>query len=88
MATSEPEPDKQQDKEPWADIRARLEDLGRQQDSGRWAVIKDRLAIVAVILVLALFLFLMIDGSIMNFRCSFVQFITFECNRWTGGEAS
>jgi hypothetical protein len=25
---------------------------------------------------------MMIDGSIENFRCSFVQFITFQCNRW------
>jgi hypothetical protein len=25
---------------------------------------------------------MMIDGSSENFRCSFVQFITFECNRW------
>jgi hypothetical protein len=84
---SEQVPDKQQDKEPWADIRARLEDLGRQPGGGRWAVIKDRLAIVAVVLVLLLFLFLMIDGSIMNFRCSFVENITFVCNRWAGGEA-
>jgi len=85
---SEREPDKQQDrKDPWADIRAQLEDLGRQQSAGRWAVIKDRLAIVAVILVLLLFIFLMIDGSIMNFRCSLVEFVTFECNRWGGGEA-
>lgn len=85
---SKQELDKQQDKDPWADIRARLEDLGRQQeDGGRLAVVKDRLAIVAVILVLALFLFFMIDGSIMNFRCSFVEYITFVCNRWAGGEA-
>ena len=85
---SEREADKREDKEePWADIRARLDDLGRQQGGGRWAVIKDRLAIVAVILFLALFIFLMIDGSIMNFRCSFVEFITFVCNRWAGGEA-
>jgi hypothetical protein len=84
---SEQEPLKQQGEEPWADIRARLEDLGRQQGGGRWAVLKDRLAIGAVILVLLLFFFLMIDGSIMNFRCSFVEFITFECNRWAGGEA-
>jgi hypothetical protein len=84
---SERVPDKQQAEEPWADIRARLEDLGRKQDGGRWAVVKDRVAIGAVILVLALLLFLMIDGSIMNFRCSFVQYITFVCNRWAGGEA-
>jgi hypothetical protein len=84
---AEREPTRQPDKEPWADIRARLEDLGRQPGGGRFAVIKDRLAIVAVILVLLLFMFFMIDGSIMNFRCSFVEFITLECNRWAGGEA-
>ena len=51
-------------------------------DDERWAVVKDRLAIAAVILSLVLLLFMMIDGSIVNFRCSFMQFITFECNRW------
>jgi hypothetical protein len=50
--------------------------------SSKWAVFKDRLAIVLVVLsVLALF-FLLIDGAIVNFRCSLWQFITFECNRW------
>jgi hypothetical protein len=68
--------------DPWADVRKRLEDVGQRPQSGRWAVLKDRLAIVAVILVLAFLVFMMIDGSIENFRCSFVQFITFECNRW------
>ena len=67
---------------PSAHLRARLEELRRQPKNARWAVFKDRVAIVAVILVLALFVFMMIDGSIGNFRCSFVQFITFECNRW------
>ena len=51
-------------------------------DGDRWAVIKDRLAIAAVILSLVFLLFLMVDGSIVNFRCTFVQFVTFECNRW------
>jgi hypothetical protein len=48
----------------------------------RWAVIKDRLAIASVIIVLLALVIMMIDGSIENFRCSFWQFITFECNRW------
>ena len=74
--------DNQQDDERWADLKSRFGDLNRGEQKGRWAVIKDRLAIVAVILVLAFLVFLMIDGSIENFRCSFVQFITFECNRW------
>jgi hypothetical protein len=84
---SEQAPDKQQDTEPWADIRARLEDLGREPGGGRWAVIKDRLAMAAVIFVLLLLIFLMIDGWVVNFRCSLVEHITFVCNRWGGGEA-
>ena len=51
-------------------------------DDERWAVVKDRLAIAAVILSLVFLLFLMVDGSIVNFRCTFMQFITLECNRW------
>ena len=79
---SKHEPDNEQDNDRWADVRSRFQDIYQGQARGRWAVIKDRLAIVAVILVLAFLVFLMIDGSIENFRCSFVQFITFECNRW------
>ena len=48
----------------------------------RWLVFKDRLAIAFVILSLLALLFMMIDGSIINFDCSFTQFITFQCNRW------
>ncbi len=48
----------------------------------KWAVAKDRLAIASVVIVLLALLFLMIDGSIENPRCSLWQFITFECNRW------
>jgi hypothetical protein len=80
--------DNQQDDERWADLRSRFADLGRRQESGRWAFIKDRLAIVAVILVLAFLVFMMVDGSIENFRCTFVQFITFECNRWDAAPKS
>ena len=52
----------------------------------RWATIKDRLAIVAVILVLALLGLLITDGWVINFRCTFFEFITFDCNRWAGEE--
>ena len=48
----------------------------------RWLIFKDRLAVALVILSLLLLLFMMIDGSIINFDCSFTQFITFQCNRW------
>ena len=49
---------------------------------GKWAVVKDRLAIASVIIALLILFFLMIDGAIENPRCRFWQFITFECNRW------
>ena len=52
----------------------------------RWATIKDRLAIASVVIVLLALVFLVIDGSIENYRCSFWQFITFECNRWDARE--
>lgn len=78
---SKPELDYQEN-DPWADIRKRLDLIDQPPQRGRWALVKDRLAIVGVILVLAFLVFMMIDGSIENFRCSFVQFITFECNRW------
>jgi hypothetical protein len=52
----------------------------------RWATIKDRLAIASVIVVLLILLFLMIDGSIENYRCRFTEFITFQCNRWDARE--
>jgi hypothetical protein len=63
-------------------VKDRYHDIYRPTGRARWAVIRDRLAVVAVILVLAFLVFMMIDGSIENLRCSFVQFITFECNRW------
>lgn len=87
---SKHEPDNHQDDERWADIRSRFGDIyekpEREPGKGRWAKIKDRLAIVAVILVLALLGFMMVDGSIVNFRCTFAEFVTFECNRWAGEE--
>lgn len=68
------------------DLKSRLGDGARGPGSGRWAAIKDRLAIVAVVLVLAFIVFMMLDGAIVNFRCTFGEFITFECNRWAGEE--
>lgn len=81
------ERDKPQDTDSWADIRSRYADIYQPpRRSGRWAKLKDRLAIAAVILVLALLGFMMADGFIINFRCTFVEFVTFECNRWAGEE--
>jgi len=83
-----PELDKnQQDDDRWADIRSRYADIYQAPGKGgRWASIKDRLAILAVILVLALLGFLLMDGWVENYRCTFAEFVTFECNRSTGEE--
>ena len=88
---SSPEPDKDpRGKDRWADIRNRFGDIYKgpedPRSSRRWAIFRDRLAIVAVIVALALLGFFMVDGSIVNFRCTFAEFITFECNRWAGEE--
>ena len=70
-----------------ADIKSRFGDLYQApKENKRWSRVKDRLAITAVILLLALLVFLMVDGSIVNFRCTFAEFVTFECNRWAGEE--
>jgi hypothetical protein len=48
----------------------------------RWAAFKDRLAIAGVIVALGVLFFMMIDGAVINFQCSFTDFISFKCNRW------
>jgi hypothetical protein len=81
-----PELDSRSDKDYLEDLRSRFSDTTEQPKRTRWAGIKDRLAIVAVILVLAFLVFMMFDGSITNFRCTFAEFVTLECNRWAGEE--
>jgi hypothetical protein len=47
-----------------------------------WVVIKYRLTMALVVVLLVGLVFMMVDGAIMNFQCSFWDFITFKCNRW------
>jgi hypothetical protein len=55
----------------------------RESDTvSKWAVLKDRLGIAAVIVSLLILLFFMFDGAIMNFQCSFTEFLSFKCNRY------
>jgi hypothetical protein len=55
----------------------------REPDTiSKWAVLKDRLGIAAVIVSLLILLFFMFDGSIMNFQCSFTEFVSLKCNRY------
>lgn len=57
----------------------------RKQNDGTspdWRVIKDWLTIVAVLVALLSIVFMMLDMAMINFQCSFGEFITFECNRW------
>ena len=59
------------------------ESLDEKTDTvSKWAVFKDRLGIAGVILSLLILLFFMFDGSIMNFQCSFTEFLSFKCNRY------
>jgi hypothetical protein len=81
-----PELDSRSDEEYLEDLRGRFGDTNEQPRRTRWAGLKDGIAIVAVILVLAFLLFMMFDGSITNFRCTFAEFVTLECNRWAGEE--
>ena len=68
-------------------IKSRFGDLYEPtKESRRWSVFKDRLAILALILVLAFLVFIIFDGWVVNFRCTFGEFVTFECNRWAGEE--
>lgn len=53
-----------------------------EDKSSKWASLKDRLAIGAVILFLLLFVLMVALDSVMNFQCSAWQFIMFECNRF------
>ena len=61
--------------------------MGEQSDRepdtvSKWAVLKDRLGIAGVIVSLLILLFFMFDGSIMNFQCSFTEFLSFKCSRY------
>lgn len=84
---TEPQPDQKPDDRYIADLKNHFGDiLEKPATSSRWAAIKDRLAIIAVILVFAILVFLIMDGWVSNFRCTFAEFVTFECNRWAGEE--
>lgn len=51
----------------------------------KWATFKDRLGIALMILMLLVLVFFLIDGAVMNFQCSFTEFVTWKCNRWDAG---
>jgi len=55
---------------------------GSEDHETKWDVIKYRLTMALVVVVLLGLVFMMVDGAVMNFQCSFWDFITFECNRW------
>jgi len=48
----------------------------------RWVVVKYRLTMALVVLLLLGLVFMMIDGAVINFQCSFWDFVTAKCNRW------
>jgi hypothetical protein len=40
------------------------------------------MGIASAIIALLVLLYFMFEGSIMNFQCSFTEFLTFKCNRY------
>ena len=56
--------------------------MAQNNDGGKWLVWKDRLAIMAVIVILLVFLLMMFLDSIMNIQCTAWEFFTFQCNRF------
>tara|TARA_R110001606_G_scaffold90602_2_gene202482 strand:- start:424 stop:636 length:213 start_codon:yes stop_codon:yes gene_type:complete len=44
--------------------------------------VKYWLSISAVVFSLLVLLFALVDGAVINFRCSFFEFLSLECNRW------
>ncbi len=48
----------------------------------RKAAFRDRLAIAAAVAALLVVAFMSLDMAVINFKCSFADFVTFECNRW------
>ncbi len=63
-------------------MRNSIGNMSNSGDDGRWLPIKDRLAVMAVLVALLLLLFKKLEQAVINFRCSFGDFITFDCNRW------
>ena len=55
--------------------------MAYNDDDGRWFALKDRLSIMAVLAALFVLVFMMLEQSVINFRCSLVDFIIFDYNR-------
>lgn len=53
-----------------------------------WERVKYHLAIAGVVLSLVLFLVMMFEGTMFNFDCFLIDFLSFECNRWSPTLAS
>ena len=52
--------------------------MANNDDDGRWFALKYRLAVMAVLAALLVLVFMMLDQSVINFRCSLVDFIIFD----------
>jgi len=48
-----------------------------------WPTIKDRAAIGGVILAIIVLALMQLDLAVLNFDCSFLDFVMFKCNRWS-----
>lgn len=48
----------------------------------RWVNLKYRLSMFAVILSLIFMFYMLFEGSVMNMKCPFLDFLSMECNRY------
>ena len=60
-----------------------MDDESKKSRETTWGIIKYRLTMLGVVLILVLLVLLMVDGTVFNFDCSFLDFISFQCNRWS-----
>ncbi|MBT4700941.1 MAG: hypothetical protein HOB79_07670 [Rhodospirillaceae bacterium] len=56
--------------------------LSNEPQLSTWEKIKLYLVIAGVIFSLVLFVAMMFEGTMFNFDCFLIDFLSFECNRW------
>ncbi len=61
---------------------SRDKEASTERTETKWAIIKYRLSIGAVIFSILLFCFMMFSDAVFNFECSVWDFVTFKCNRF------
>ena len=53
-----------------------------EKRDSKWTAIKYYLTMALMVVMLLGLAFMMVDGAVINFQCSFTDFVTLKCNRW------